>query len=286
MSVTGTLVLVTLARMSHGNCAICKKHEYVQPLHGAEGGPLCCIMCAGEWHGKHGRLRRLGRIVIRAMAAYVDGGGSYNDIGKLQLNAFDLGGLELDPLGYLSGDAKTTGETIELTSELLADAIKIAHPDLHPPERRELAHRVTQGLTALQPFTFPAATPKPTPKPKSETPAANAILRKPTIAPKGKPYPCKECSADVPYYYCADCRAEWERRQQQEREKQNAARREWYARRKRRRELFEPSTICICGAKFKGKRADARFCSDTCRQRAHRGVTDKSSGAAAPAQKP
>jgi hypothetical protein len=50
----------------------------------------------------------------------------------------------LDPLGYLGG-AAANGENIELTSELLAGAIKLAHPDLHPPERRDLAHRVTPG---------------------------------------------------------------------------------------------------------------------------------------------
>ena len=32
-----------------------------------------------------------------------------------------------------------------------------------------------------------------------------------------------------------------------------------------------PASACAaCGEKFKGKRKDARFCSDTCRQRAHR----------------
>jgi hypothetical protein len=59
----------------HGNCAICGKHDYLRPLHDDNGGPLCCILCAGNWHGKHGRRRRLGRIVIRAMAAYLDGRG-------------------------------------------------------------------------------------------------------------------------------------------------------------------------------------------------------------------
>jgi hypothetical protein len=62
----------------HGNCAICGKHEYLSPLHGDKGSPFCCILCAGNWHGKHGRHRRLGRIVIRAIAAYINGGGKWD----------------------------------------------------------------------------------------------------------------------------------------------------------------------------------------------------------------
>ena len=179
----------------HGNCAICGKHDYLRPLHDTNGGPLCCILCIGKWHGEHGRRRRLGRIVIRAMAAYLAGGGSWTDIDKLKMTAMGtgLGFLDfdgvLDPLGYMADTAKTDGETIELTSELLADAIKIVHPDLHPPERGELAHRVTQGLLALQPFTFPAEKPKPVqpPTPSSTQPAQ----RKPsTSEPKTKSYPC------------------------------------------------------------------------------------------------
>jgi hypothetical protein len=50
-----------------------------------------------------------------------------------------------------------------------------------------------------------------------------------------------------------------------------------YAQRKERMEHFKPPTDCPCGAKFKDKRKDARFCSDACRQRSHRkAVTDKS----------
>jgi hypothetical protein len=59
-------------RYSHVNCAKCGKHGYVTPLHGERGGPLCCLLCVGEWHGEHGRRMRTGRIVIRAMNAYED----------------------------------------------------------------------------------------------------------------------------------------------------------------------------------------------------------------------
>jgi hypothetical protein len=262
----------------HGNCAICGQHNYLQPLHGDNGGPFCCVLCIGKWHGEHGRRRRLGRIVIRAMAAYLDGGGSWTDIDKLKMSAMgtglgflDLDGV-LDPLGYMADTAKTDGETIELTSELLADAIKIVHPDLHPPERRELAHRVTQGLIALQPFVFPAEKPKPPPPPMP-----SAVTMKPREPSSGheKRYPCAECAADVPYYYCAECRAEFERRQQKQRERESAMRRRQYLRRKSIRLFRMPPKLCPCGADIKSKRNDARFCSTKCRQRAHRGVTDK-----------
>ena len=60
----------------------------------------------------------------------------------------------------MHGIASFNDADIELTSELLADALRLTHPDCHPPERQELAHRVTQGLLALQPFVFPASKPK------------------------------------------------------------------------------------------------------------------------------
>jgi hypothetical protein len=70
---------------------------------------------------------------------------------------------------------------------------------------------------------------------------------------------------------CAACRTEWEKRREAERERECAKQREWYRRRKERRLLMAAPTVCeSCGTKFKGRRKGARFCSDTCRQRAHR----------------
>jgi hypothetical protein len=170
----------------HDVCALCRKHDYLTPLHGDKGGPGCCLLCKGEWHAKHGRRIRLGRIVIRAMKAYEEGGGTWIDFEKLKLSTIDVGlmGFDLDPLGYMGDTAKATGEVVELTSELLADAIRLAHPDQHPPERRELAQRVTAGLLALQPFVFPAPKPKPAqpaaPEPRNASLAvAVATPRKP-----------------------------------------------------------------------------------------------------------
>jgi hypothetical protein len=61
-----------------------------------------------------------------------------------------------------------------------------------------------------------------------------------------------------------------------------AAQRRENARRKERQQRATPLTTCpICGTQFKGRRKDARFCSDRYRQRAHRqSVTDKKNYAA------
>jgi hypothetical protein len=148
---------------THADCTICGKHHYCMPLHGDKGGPLCCLLCAGTWNAEHGRKRRLGRIVVRALAAFFAGGGQRRDVHKLELSAI---GLEfgvsdmVDPLGCLSS-SDTADADIELTSELLKDVLRLTHPDHHPLERQPLAQNVTQQLLKLQPFVFQAVKPEP-----------------------------------------------------------------------------------------------------------------------------
>jgi hypothetical protein len=261
-----------------GTCVICKKDgTYVVPLHGDNGGPPCCPFCMGQWHAEHGRRRRLGRIVIRAIAAYLEGGGSVADLEKLKATAIgiDLFGEagRLDSLAYMADAAKTGGETIELTTEVLDGAIRLAHPDQHPPERQELAQRVTQQLLALKPFVFPAPAPKPAPA--RATKSATGPARE-AAGSAEKRYPCKECAATIPYYYCAVCRAEFEKRNAEEAERQREKQRRWRARRRQSR----VRGCAACGVMVRGKRKDARFCSARCRQAAHRkAVTDKRSPA-------
>jgi hypothetical protein len=50
-----------------------------------------------------------------------------------------------------------------------------------------------------------------------------------------------------------------------------------YERRRRRekREAWPLMSCAKCGESFKPTRSDARFCSDRCRQRAHRDVKEK-----------
>jgi hypothetical protein len=64
-------------------------------------------------------------------------------------------------------------------------------------------------------------------------------------------------------------------------DRESARRRELRAQRKAAR----GARCAGCGAKFNGKRKDARFCSDACRQRAHRMVrgSDALSGSSSPA---
>jgi hypothetical protein len=134
---------------------------------------LLCPICAGKWQAEHGRRRRAGRIVIRALTAFEEAGGNPADMEKLRITALGKDLFEIDPLGYLAGVANTADEVIELTSELLDDAIRLSHPDCHPPERQDLARCTTQKLLALKPFTFPA------PQPKNQYRATNPSTREP-----------------------------------------------------------------------------------------------------------
>jgi hypothetical protein len=268
---------------SKGVCHGCGASTFLLPLHGARGGPLRCPLCIGKWHAEHGRRRRHGRIVIRALRAYLDNGGSISDIDKLKQSTIcsdflgeDLFGREVtDPLGYLAETANSKGETIELTSELLADAITLAHPDHHPPERQELARRTTQGLLALKPFVFPA----PKPKKLELAPRRAAPTKTQVSRAHREAYPCADCRDAVPADYCSACRAEYDKRRQQEFDRRTAKQRAQYAERRKRLLMRRSPQLCAsCSKEFQSRRADARFCSPACRQRMHRRapITDKS----------
>jgi hypothetical protein len=264
-------------------CEGCGEHSFLLPLHGDKGGPLRCPLCVGKWNAEHGRKRRTGRIAIRALMAFQDAGGSIEDIKKLTDSAMfgtaglaaELGFPEItDQLGYMDGIARMDGADVDLTSELLADVLVLTHPDHHPPERQQLAHRVTQGLLALKPFVFSAPKPnlEPGPKPSPRS--------RPT--PESKPsrprYPCADCADATPDFYCDACRAEWEKRRQEEFEQRKAKQRAQYKRyRQEKLARRSPQRCESCGTEFKRTRTDARYCSNACRQRAHRAVTDKSS---------
>ena len=116
-----------------GTCPNCDKHDALLfPLHGDKGGPLRCLTCGTEWHAKRSRQRKLGRVVIKAMKAYESAGGSFSDFDKMKLASWGVSipGFNADTIGAEIGD---------ITSELLADAIQLTHPDKHPPEREDLA---------------------------------------------------------------------------------------------------------------------------------------------------
>ena len=268
-------------QLTSGVCEGCGDRSLLIPLHGPKGGPLRCPLCVGKWNAEHTRRRKWGRIIIKAMKMYKKEGGSWSDFDKLKRAAM-LGGLLNAPeitLGY--GSADTIGaEVPDVTSELLADTLKLTHPDRQPAERKQLAQRVTQELLALQPFVFPAAKPEPAPAPRDTSFKASP---QPLKQPSRTAFPCELCADTVPGHYCDACRAEWERR---ENEKDNRARekqRRWYAARRQRQKARQRAACLTCGIKIEANRTDARFCSPACRQKHHRrnkGVTAASSSTA------
>lgn len=257
-----------------GHCTNCGSQTLVTPLHGDNGGPLFCLHCGIDWHTKNARLRKMGRIVSKAMKAFFAAGGTYTAIDRLSLSAC---GFSLYP-----GEAYTLETSLgDITTELLEAAVRLTHPDRHPPERQAEAHRVTQELLALKLYTFPAPKPKPRSKAEPEPTAANQRKQRidqltNEITEKASRYPCEICVDQTPFFYCATCSAEYDRRQHQEHERKRRKRREQYARRKQRLQWKTPPRTCpSCGDSFKGKRHDAVYCSSICRQRAHRKrVTD------------
>ena len=257
------------AQMYVGTCSKCERPNIlVGPLHGEKGGPPFCVRCGCDWNAKHSRKRKLGRIVIKAMKAYMKEGGGWMDLDRLRLTA--MGG------DFFSDESDTIGADVgDITLELLEATIRLTHPDKHPPERQETATQVTKKLNALKPYVFPE--PKPDPKPEvSNTSSKCARVTK--TKPSQPSYPCELCINTVPYYYCTTCKAKWEEIHRKERERRNAKQRNYYARLKVIRQWRTPPTVCLsCGEEFRGKRKDAKYCSAKCRQKAHREkrVTDK-----------
>jgi hypothetical protein len=257
-----------------GACTKCGKHEYVMPLHGDRGGPLFCILCAGAWNAEHGRLRRARRIVIKALKAYQKAGGRLfgKDFDQLMLAA---GGLFV-PVGY-EAEAAGAADFSDLTTELLDATVALTHPDKHPLERKAEANRVTRELLALRSFVFPAPQPDP---PRPQPPKSDASSKEPTgdfNKPSPPPYPCEDCRNTISDFYCDPCKAEFEKQRQRKRELKekkrqikNTRQRSHYKAHKEYRERWAKPTVCAtCAKTFKPKRADAKYCSAACRQRAY-----------------
>lgn len=210
---------------------------FLSPLHGDKGGPLMCVKCRLHWDQQH-----------------------VKDLKQCPDWRRELHGVP--GTNFWGSDDVTY-----LTLELLQDAVALTHPDLHPPERAEKARRVTAELLALKPYTLPK------PKPKPPSPVTDSIF--PAAAGLKEPlrlkYPCAACFLTVPFYYCDACRSKYDDIQRRERERRNLRQRQRYARRKSLRRYRTPPTVCAgCGKQFNPGRKDARFCSNACRQRAHR----------------
>jgi hypothetical protein len=256
-----------MSSFTHAYCATCKRHDYVVPLHGERGGPLCCLLCAGKWNAEHVRRRRAGRVVIKALKGYFAAGGKLcgADLDKLKLAA---AGMSIVDDKFL--DAAGADDFSDLTSELLDATIALTHPDKHPPERKDEANRVTQELLALRPFVFPAVKPEP-PKPKNDvcSKSRNDDFKQPSRPA----YPCDDCRDTVPSFYCDACKAQFEKEKEKKREREDRKRLEKNARQRKRYKEYRQirkSEICgSCEKKFEPKRSDAKYCSAACRQRAY-----------------
>ncbi len=249
-----------------GTCAKCGCNGYVMPMHGEKGGPLMCPMCMGAENARQANKAKAARLLFRAVDMYFKNGGKNAEVDFI-VNAGALarlnGGALLQGIGV-----KMDGAAPELTKELLLQTIQLTHPDRHPPERQDMAREVTQKLTAMQPFVLPEEkerhTPKrPSPVPPKPSPLSNVM--KEVVA-----YPCADCRGHVPYYYCDTCKAEYERRRAAETERKRKKQREQYASRRARTAWVRQRECAACNKTFEPVRADARYCSNACRQKAHR----------------
>jgi hypothetical protein len=155
-----------------------------------------------------------------------------------------------------------------LSKELLEEAVTLTHPDRHPPERQELASRVTADLLALRAFVKPKPSPPVVETPKRKLPVdGNAEpSRQPRNGLLASPCP-RGCRRSLMVRdYCDDCRAWWEEKRRKERAEAAEYQREY---RRRQRAARFPIECQVCGATFKGRR-DALYCSPACRQKAYR----------------
>lgn len=236
--------------MQAGCCQRCGRPALVGPLHLEKGGPLVCLPCGIEIHARIRRKEKREKLRNRLQRADLD-------------EAFGV----IEEFGAAPD---------ELCLELLNDAIRLTHPDRHPPERADLAQRVTEGLLALRPFTLPREKRRDVGKP---TPSVPKTAR--TVDPELEAlrnYPCGTCKNTTSPYYCDVCSRirdklkaaddeKRERRRQREKEQQ----RRWREQRKLVREWTSRKRHCVvCNELIKGKRKDAKTCSPACRQRAFR----------------
>lgn len=216
-------------------CTRCGDTALVFPLHGVEkGGPLVCPKCA-HW---------------------------------IENGYWPERHKHLYALGRVKH--RRPADPTELSLELLQDALALTHPDKHPPERADLAHRVTAELNALKPYIRPAPKPEPPPPPKPPVTDKNTSLRG-TTTKELLDAICLDCIGYPPMYFCSSCRADWQEGQRRQRECENAKRRERYARRRAWQRMRQPAVTCqSCGEECRPNRRDAKYCSPACRQRALR----------------
>lgn len=224
-----------------GQCGRCyETGVLIAPLHGERGGMSVCPNCASvlnlQWDMERKRISRL------------------------------LEGFGVEPKPAAS----------ELYLETLEAAVRLCHPDRHPPDREALAQRVTAELLALKPHVRPRPS-DVSPEEQQRTlllpvtDAACGLARRvfESLADASR-YPCETCRLTIPKYYCDACCERWDAeclaKRLRDRERQAT-----YSRRHRERVRKRKAAICpVCQIEFIGRRRDAKYCSAKCRQRAHR----------------
>ncbi len=178
----------TVTKPSH--CAHCGGDGLLVALHGDRGGPDVCIRCSSELLSG-----------ARKRKKSVDGG--------------PFGGACLRSMIF---GMKSIASEDELDAETLEEALKLTHPDRHPPERFEAANRVSAALTALRPYVKPREQPEPERDDKAKSVTTDSLLAVTPPEPNEPNVPnvpgeCGLCkylpTIDL---YCEDCRAVHERR--------------------------------------------------------------------------
>lgn len=222
-------------RMTVGVCRRCGKRALIGPLHGAKGGMVVCIPCGLEIH---------------------------EDIEQDKPRAFRTKKRQA-----VIDDEKM------LYLDLLEAAIRLTHPDRHPPERHDLAQEVTTRLLALKPWTLSKPPPRDYEKEaKRYAPKAREHFGERNGSEQDDTRRLDDllqhpCVWTIPLYWCDECRAVREAGLEADRQRRNARQRQL---RKWQRNRRPPAVCVVCESTFKGRREDAKYCSAACRQRAHR----------------
>lgn len=224
---------------SKPTCASCGGSGLLVALHGDRGGPDVCIECSGKWLATANQKAR---------------------------REFKRLNLFMRMLGDDAGDPEALADL--LRADVLAAAIRLTHPDRHPPDRAETARRVTAALTAAREHALAS---KPPPEPAQPRDGSDSVARlsgqKAVTAPVDDQYPCATCRHLPVALYCDRCRKRWEADDETRRERERTYRRDLRA---RWRVEHEPRECDHCHREFTPVRSDSRYCSAVCRQRAYR----------------
>lgn len=189
----------------------------------------------------------------------------------------------------IRGVRETRRPLPRLDTDWCKQALVLTHPDHHPPERHELAARVTATLIEYRRYAPP---PRNDSVDEAGGPFGPRDARQRNVTHENPDFladvkaavglasvtwPCERCCGIEPKLYCDNCRAVWDEVCRVGRQRRNERRRE---RRARRRQEKPPNRCEHCGEPFVSTRSDARYCSTAHRVAAHRARKHEGSAAA------